>query len=298
MYLALVKGAHFLYLLMLLSTTLAAQRGDLFVFDLTNDGQSYHLENPRYLSSFNEGGYTNQPHFVDPYRILVSVGKKMNPVETDIYEVNLRSKEIMQVTQTIDREYSPTISRDGSSFRCVLVDVENDNRQILWEYPMDRSHGGAPFVSEAKDVGYYADLGNEVAVFEVGTPTKLFLYDKVTGRRRFISNQIGRSLRRTPRGTLAYLHKFSDAYWYIKEYNLDSGRSEIIKKSLPESEDFEVLSDGSYLMASRGKLYRLDPAATKEWLEIGDFSPYKIGKITRMAYNGINQLAVITTPTN
>lgn len=279
----------------LCSAQVFGQNSDLYIFDLTNDGQNYHLDNPQWLSSFNQGGYTNQPHFIDAYRLLVAVGQMPNPADTDLYEIKLRSKNIGQITRTVDREYSPSLSQDRNHIQCVLVDTENDNAQILWEYPLDRSSGGRPLLPEANDVGYFAELGEAIAVFEVGDPHKLFVYDRNSGEKTFVNNNIGRTLKRTPDGTLAYVHKFSDSYWYLKTYDLTTRRSTIVKKTIPEAEYFEVLKDGSYLMAGRSKLYRLDPKGTNEWVDLGSFAPYQIGTVTRIAYNGLNTLAVITT---
>jgi len=283
-----------LFLLLLGAITACAQQSDLYLFDFVQDGEKWHLENPRFLSGFNPGGYTNQPEFIDPYRLLVSVGDAASPAETDLYEINLRKETCLRITQTADREYSPVLTTQGM-VQCVLVDVANDDAQIIWEYPFDRSNGGQAYLPEAKDVGYFVDLGTSTAVFEVGSPNKLFLYNRDTGAKKFISNQIGRTLKRTSGGQLAYVHKFSDAYWYLKLYDLETSRTTILKKTLPECEYFEILPDDSFIMAWKSKLYRLDPKAGNEWTAVGDFDALELGQVSRMRYNGINQLAVITS---
>ncbi len=283
-----------IFTLLMTTLTLSAQQSELYLFDFVKDGAQWHLDNPRLLSDFNAGGYTNQPEFIDPYRMLVSVGPMESPAETDLYEINLRKETCLRITRTVDREYSPVLTAQGM-VQCVLVEVENDDAQIIWEYPFDRSHGGRPVLPGAKDVGYFIDLGSSTAVFEVGSPNKLFLYDRETGNKKFVSNQIGRTLKRTSDGKLAYVHKFSDAYWYLKIYDPITSRSTIVKKTLPNCEYFELLKDDSFLMSWKSKLYHLDPQSKNEWEEVADFGPFGLDQISRMRYNGINQLAVITS---
>ena len=61
-----------------------------------------------------------------------------------------------------------------------------------------------------------------------------------------------------------------------------------------DGEDFILLTDGTFLAGSGSKLYRLDPAAaTPRWTEVVDLSFYGLGRITRLAFNGLDQLALV-----
>lgn len=277
------------------SSVIFGQASELFMVDLDEVADKYEVSNARYLSAFNQGGYNNQPAFVDLYTLLVSVGKKNEAAKTDIFELNLRSKRMTRITKTKDREYSPSISRqDRNMINCVLVEVENNDNQILWQYPHDRSKGGRPLLKGVSQVGYFIELKDDwVAVYEVGTPSKLWLHNRKSGDKKFITANIGRCLQLMQDSTLAYVHKFSDDYWFLKKLNLDDLRSEIIKKTIPGAEDFTVLSDDSIIMGAKSKLYHLDHHGTNTWQEIADLEGMGIQHITRLAFNGINQLAIV-----
>lgn len=274
---------------------LRAQRSDLYLLDIAEINGNYQLNNPRLLSHFNLEGYTNQPCFADLYTLLVSVGKSSSPGETDIYSLDLRNNEILRITQTPDREYSPQIDiKDHSKFNCVLVDTKNENAQILWQYPRDRSSGGKQISIQSGEVGYYCQLDSSwYAVFELGNPNKLWLHNLETKEKRFITNNPGRTLKRDTDGSLIYVHKFSDQYWFIKKVNTSSFLPSIVKKTLPDTEDFEVLSDGTIIMAQKSKVFALDRGEQPQWSQVADLSTMGIVDITRLAYNGINQLALV-----
>ncbi|MDH3652442.1 MAG: hypothetical protein OEQ53_22315, partial [Saprospiraceae bacterium] len=200
-----------LYLALLFSPALAfAQSSDLYLFDLHTLSDVRQISNPRLLSGFNPDGYTNQPVFLDLFKLVVSAGPDTAPAQTDLYELNLRANQLTRLTRTIDREYSPGIDPEKGYISCVLVDVKKDDEQKLWKYPVDRSTGGKAVLKGIKDVGYYTWIDDEwIAVFQVGDPSQLHLYNVRTDEKRFVSSKVGRCLKKLPGGALAYIHKIS-----------------------------------------------------------------------------------------
>lgn len=287
-----------LYCLLFLSylpSFLLGQQSDIFLFDLLEVAGKYELHHPRLLTDFNPNGYNNQPAFIDSYTLLVSVAPADDLVNTDIFRMDLRTRDLTRITQTKDREYSPTPSRDDrQAFNCVVVDLDNDEKQILWQYPLDRSDGGKPLIRNLEGVGYFRELADDwVAIFEVGTPNKLWVVNKKSGDKKFIANDIGRCLQVMSNGQLVYVHKFSEDYWFLKKLVPENFTSEIIKKTLPEAEDFVVLANDAILMGQGTKIYVLDQRGDNQWTLVEDLEKYKISHITRLAYNGINQLTVV-----
>lgn len=291
----MIRSYTVLFFVGLSVTLLQSQKSDLYLFDFLEVAGTYELHHPRLLSEFNQGGYNNQPSFADSYTLLMSAAPADDQTNTDIYEMDLRSKELTRITRTIEREYSPTPSLDDpQSFNCVVVDVNNENKQILWRYPIDRSSGGKYWLKEVDNVGYFRELADDwVAIFEVGTPNKLWVVHKKTGEKKFISNNIGRSLQVMANGQLVYVHKFSDDYWFLKKLVPETFTSEIIKKTLPEAEDFCLLGDDSILMGHGSKLYRLDPSGDNQWEELMNLEKFGLTNIKRLAFNGINQLVIV-----
>ena len=272
-----------------------AQPSDLYLFTLTTqpDG-SYAVEAPKYLSGFNAGGYTNQPAFIDENHLLVTAGPSTDLLETDLYELDLNSSRITRLTKTADREYSPSITPEKRTLTCVIVDATNTSEQWLWSYPTDLSSGGRAVIGDLTNVGYYCHLPDGwIAVFEVEDAPLLNLYNPASDEKSYVTNNAGRCLQRHPDGSLLFVHKHSDEYWFIKKIR-PGERSQIVKKTLPGSEDFTILGDGSILMAQDSRLYLLQPDGDNLWHEIADLADYGIDRVTRLAHNGAGKLAVVT----
>src|SRR5688572_24591006 len=82
----------------------------LFSLHKTNKGE-YHLYDAKYLSTFNRGGYTNQPAFTPTGDLLVSV-RKPGETQNDIYQLSLKTRKYKRLTRTSAIEYSPRIHPD------------------------------------------------------------------------------------------------------------------------------------------------------------------------------------------
>ncbi len=124
----------------------AAPDTEIFLAPLTVSGQHITIGQPVNIS--NSPGYDNQPSFTpDGQRLLFTSAR--GGAQTDIYRYDLASKQVTQVTNTPESEYSPTVTPDhGLS----VVRVEADGSQRLWRFTSD---GGDPRVllENVKPVG-------------------------------------------------------------------------------------------------------------------------------------------------
>lgn len=268
---------------------------DLYLFQLTEDDTSrWHAHSPKYLSGFNEEGYTNQPAFMTDDVLYVSV-KKPEMQQNDIFSLDLSSGHIDEVTSTEVSEFSPTKMPDGVSFSCVRQVHGEEVDQQLYQYPFDRSLNGKSAFADIKNVGYHCWLGDDdVAMFLVHDPAQLALANMASGAHKVLASKIGRCLRKTPDGRLAYVHKYTDEFWYLKVMNPQNGDTEILTQTLPECEDFVIGPEGNYFMGKGSILYYLDTKGEKEWRPVADLAIFGIKKITRLAINSRLQLAVVS----
>ncbi|HNM27868.1 MAG TPA: hypothetical protein PKL15_20645, partial [Saprospiraceae bacterium] len=167
-----------------------------------------------------------------------------------------------------------------------------------WALPLDRSNGGYPVFPDLGNVGYHCWLRDTLcALYLVGEdnehPDKLVLAGTKSQKPLWIASKIGRCLLKTPDDKLAYVQKATDQTWFLKTYDLRAQKSDIVVKTLPGSEDFVVLPDGTYLAGNGPKLYQYKPGVQTDWKEIANLSRYGVKKITRLAYGKDNRLAVV-----
>ncbi|MEO1517095.1 MAG: hypothetical protein AAFV95_18875 [Bacteroidota bacterium] len=286
----------FFAFLMAASLSSHAQRlpeTNLYLFDIEAVTDSiYRFSNPKFLSGFNLGGYNNQPSFVNDDELYITVQMPSDTTQSDIFALDLANEKLTRVTQTLESEFSPyfipptdaEIDAGNYSFSAVRIETDANRSQRLWRFPMDRSNKGSLVFRTIDNIGYYHWVGaRRVALFLVGTPHRLVVADTRTETTVDIASDIGRCIQPLPNGNLAYVDKSSSGSWLLKRLDTRFYRSQLITATLPGSEDFAVLEDGTFLMGSGSKLYKLHPRKDNSWIEIADLSYYGILNISRLA---------------
>ncbi|MDX1408872.1 MAG: hypothetical protein R3330_12080, partial [Saprospiraceae bacterium] len=198
---------------------------DLYLFQLVQDDTSrWHVHSPQFLSGFNLQGYTNQPEFMSDTVLYVSV-RKSAAEQNDIYALDLDQLTVSQVISSPESEFSPLRRPDGETFSCIRQVHGDTMDQQVFIYPLDRSYNGYPAMSNLKTVGYHCWLNNDaLALFLVGDPVQLSLANVKERTHRIYATDIGRCLRRTANGELAYVHKYSTSFWYLKVLDTSTQR--------------------------------------------------------------------------
>jgi hypothetical protein len=254
---------------------------DVYVANLTNKKGGLGLGKPFKITSYD--GYNNQPFFwPDGHTVLYT---SIRTGQADIYRYDLRSGTTIQVTNTPESEYSPTLMPDGKNIS--VVRVEADGTQRLWKFPLA---GGAPslILENIKPVGYHWWIdGHTLALFILGSagkPHTLQIADTRTGKAEVVVENPGRILRRIPhQNKVSFVHKVSDQEWIIKALDLKNRQISNLVKTLPGSEDYAWTPDGVLLMAKDGKIFKWDAAKDKDWVEIADLVGAGLKNLTRIA---------------
>ena len=128
----------------------------------------------------------------------------------------------------------------------------------------------------------------------MGEPHTLVAADIETNDQVTITSNIGRCLRRFPNGDIAFVHKIDEKTWLLKRLNMSTYQPELVTAMLEGVEDFELLGDGTILMAKDSKIYKFNRRKDISWKEIADLSLYGLRNISRMAVNQSgNKLALV-----
>jgi Tol biopolymer transport system component len=277
--------------------TFAQDPTDLYLFQLhAGTDHDYHIYQAKYLSAFNPGGYTNQPWFTPEGNLLVSV-RKAGEKQNDIYQLSLKTNMVRRISRTASNEFSPRIHPDGQRLT-VVRQVEGDSiDQQVYQAALK---GGAfrSLTPGIKDIGYYTWAGNDqLALYRIdGESSHLVLLNLKDNRTRRITSSIGRTLMADASGSIMYVHKFTDTYWYLKKCNPATSMIDIIAETPGLAEDFTVAPDGTYFMGVGSKLYSFHPGHNTTWQEVGDLSIHGITKITRLAISPDGkQMALVST---
>jgi dipeptidyl aminopeptidase/acylaminoacyl peptidase len=283
---------------------------EIYLATLTNDGGRLKVGTP--VNITNSPGYDNQPSFTPDGRAILftsardggaPAGGRGVSARTDIFRYGPATKEITRITDTPESEYSPTVMPDGRHIS--VVRVEADGTQRLWRLGLD---GKNPTVllPAVKPVGYHAWMDEyTVALFVLGQPATLQVADVRTGKSEIVASGIGRSLQRTPSGSVSFVRIEPGASApvvtleeLLKDRQPDGrmrGTAALVPVVAGASDPFIAwLPDGTALMAHGGTLYawRKGDAA---WKAAADLSALGLPNVSRLAVSPRgDRLALVT----
>lgn len=259
-----------------------AQTGsEILLFDLSIKKDKLVLSNPKNIT--NHVGYDNQPSFhADQPLIFYS---SFNPDgRSDIKSYNYKRGETRSLTQTTEREYSPTLTPDRQFVSCIIQ--RDDGAQNLGKYLVG---GGQPTVLiDNLIVGYHAWVDQErLLLFVLGEPQTLHLYNVKTKEDKVLAEKIGRSLHKIPnQKAMSFVHKISDSEWIIKRFDGATSEISTLIKTLPGREDLCWTPDGRIVMSDGAKIYSIDPLKEGDWSEVVFISGGELlNVVTRLATN-------------
>ncbi|HOX81989.1 MAG TPA: hypothetical protein PLJ60_01610 [Chryseolinea sp.] len=267
-----------------------AQPGtEIYLFDLKLSKDKITISNP--VNITNHPGYDSQPFF-HPNKPILYYASADTSGRTDILTYNYQTKESKRFTTTSEREYSPTVTPDKKFISCI---IQRDNgKQDLGKYPIDG--GDAITIINNLTVGYHAWINDGlVAVFVLGEPQTLRLYNVSAGKDIWLADSIGRSLHLIPKTkTFSYVDKSSDSKYLIKRVT-SINEIDVLAETLPNREDLAWTNDGRIVMSDGEKLFYLDTKTDKTWkpIDVISGSPPLKG-ISRLAINSTgDKIAIV-----
>lgn len=267
---------------------------EIILFDLKAKKKSITLSNPQNIT--NHPGYDNQPSFHTDEAIIYYAFFN-DQGRSDIKAYNFETQTTTQVTNTPEREYSPTLTPDKTGISCI---IQRDNgAQDLGKYPLD---GTEPYVIiDSLVVGYHVWTDNShLALFILGkngSPNTLHYLRLPTQQDTIIADNIGRSLHRIPNErAISFVHKVGEGNWQIKKLNLETMQVSFIINTFPNQEDIAWLPDGRLITSDGKKLFVINPNKEKNWTSVAVSDASLLKGITRLAVNAKgDKLAVVVS---
>ena len=279
---------------------------EVYLASLTVDKQTVTLTAPVNIS--NNPGYDNQPAFTpDGGAVLftsVRGDRKPDPansasIGSDIYRYDISAKQVAQLTNTPESEYSPTVTPDGQHIS--VIRVEADGTQRLWRFTID-GQSPALVLTDVKPVGYHAWAdANTLGLFVLGEPATFQVADVRTGKAEVVATNIGRSIQRIPGGGISYVQRATKegaTTMTVMEWRPDARISAplVVLPQGAMQADLAWTPDGVMLMASGGKLYgwrRGQPALTV----VADLDAAGLRAVSRLAVGPRgDRLAIVAQP--
>jgi hypothetical protein len=225
-------------------------------------------------------GYDSQPVFLEKGKALYFT--RFINKQTDIYRMDLKSRQTKPYMQTPQSEYSATSIPDRGGLS--VVRVESDGEQHLYWLHKSRKSNHADLMSDMKQVGYHNWTGKNKLWMFVINEEQGDLYYQTTGKKpKLMASNIGRAIKTDKKHRdLYFVDKSLDDWWITKYDGKKLKKSKII--TLPKGvEDFTLDDKGNYWCGKENTLYFSEKG--KNWMIVKEFSVPGLNNISRIAVN-------------
>ena len=280
-----------LLVLLFVSNLLFAQSGtEIFLLDITNSSGNITLSNPKNIT--NRKGYDNQPFFHPSQPLLYYTA--MQDGQTDIWSYNLKTGVGLQITNTIDSEYSPTVTPDKKYLSCIVQRKSNGDQDLVKYNIKNPTETQMIFESQKTGkIGYQAWLNpNELISFVLGNPQTLHYQHLISKKDLIIAPNIGRSLHLIPKQKAFSFVQQIEKKWLICSFNPQKNTIIDIAESHPDSEHYNAWLSENTILESRNTDIFSYSLMTKEWKIVNLPNMLLNRKISRMAIKG-NKIAIV-----
>ena len=264
------------------SYSVAQSNTDIYIADinLTADGPG--ITNIKNITE-DHSGYDNQPYFIPRSSKLLFSSIREND-QSDIYEYDLNTAVLKQITSTSTSEFSPTPLKAG---RFSTVRVEEDGTQRIWEINA-KNNREMLLMPNVKAIGYHCWLNaKRLALFIVGKPHELHIASKPENRSEKVAENIGSALQKLDKYSVAYMDFTDSTACKIQRYNYKTGQISNICPCIQGSEYFAVTNNGNILSGSGKKLF-LFSLEKQKWELFADLSNTADLDFYRLALNKKN----------
>lgn len=264
---------------LLISCSNAQSGTEVYLFDLSKDGDSWSMSNPMNVSQ-NEG-YDNQPSFSPDGSILYFTSNRNG--ETDLIAYNIDSGEKTWLTETTNRsEYSPTITPDGNHIS--YITLSNEGVQEFRKINLET--GEESLIENDPIIGYFVWIDeHSYLCFVLATedqPSTLQIHNTESGEKTILGERPGRSFHKIPGAkAVSFIRTINDEA-EIFGYYYENESTEFIHSTLSGSQDMVWLPSGEILMGQGAKL---SIGSDSNWSELVDLSIFDLSGISRMAVN-------------
>ena len=241
--------------------------------------------------------YDNQPSFTPDGAAVLFVAADETGA-TDIFRYDLTTGETLQVTDTLESEFSPQVTPDGEHITAVRIEADGET-QRLWQFGLD-GQDAQVLLEDVARVGYYAFVNPDtLALVRVdeetnGLPLSLHSSDLATGETVQVAEDVGVGVVKVPgRDAVSFVKRLEDGSSMIQLYDAASSETSDLVATLPEVDAHAWLSDGTLLAAQDGTLYSWQEGQ-EDWQPYLEFSAAGVGGIGRLAVSpDASQLAFV-----
>lgn len=263
-------------------------KSEIWLFQLSKKNNQFSYSKPTNITK--KEGYNNQPCFSDDGKYVYYVSS-FEGKQADIYKYDILKNTHLNLTKSIESEFSPNFSPNLNYLSSVVV--EKDSVQRIWEYKTDGTF--LKILHEKTDsVGYYCWLNSDTLLYyKLTAPPSLRSLNVKSDEDVWICNDPARSFKKiTNNSQFIYAIKDSTGLLF-RIYNPVLRKSTSYAFRFGLHEDF-IWHDEFGLVKSEGASLIRYSEIKGTWEELISFAHLGINNITRFVFDkNTKQLALV-----
>lgn len=257
-----------------------ASDSEIHLFELSIKDGNYTLSNGRNIS--NNPDYDSQPYFL-PGKEKLLFSSARDGKQTDIYEYDIQSQKLTQVTHTKHSEFSP--KPVGNTGNVSYVSEGNNPYNTVWQ--IDRNTNKESWLlNSTEPVGYYqVNHNNGDVLFWSRYGWSVKYLNIKTNQNRFVSgNAVPSSPQQIPNSNnFSFVHRQTNSMLWIKAFDPKAFSITHIAPIFDSNYEYAWAPNGDILRFDNNKLsvWRKDNKDFS-WITMQDLSRQIKGKIARL----------------
>ena len=230
-------------------------------------------------------GYDNQPSFSPDSKSVLFVSAR-DGKQMDIYQYQISSKKLLQLTDTPENEFSPMLERSGKSFTAVREGGEPYQSVHRYAYlPKSKAAKESSWaVKSQTPIGYYAFNEKGIAVGWARWANSIYIFNPDS---QYATFAIGHALPSKPllipgSANFSFVHRQADDQAWIKSINPITRAITPIAPLLDGNIDYNWLLDGR-IVSGKGSELHVWSSKEQKWSKLADLTKDKVFNISRLA---------------
>ncbi|GLX82168.1 TolB-like translocation protein [Thalassotalea eurytherma] len=271
-----------------------AADSEIYLFDLTIEKGQYQLTNGRNIS--NNDDYDNQPYFMTTNDSVLFTSSR-DGLQTDIYQFNIKSNQLTQLTETEHSEFSP--KPVGKTGNISFVSEGFNPYQSVWQ--LNRKTNEQSWLLNSKEpVGYYhydATTSNVLFWSRYGWSVQYLNLEKNINR--FVSGHaLPSSPQQIPKSDrFSFVHRQTNGMVWIKAFDPNEFAITPIAPIFDDNYEYAWAPNGDILRFNNGKLMVWSSSKTAgRWVEQQNVNQLISGSLGRLSVSSDGKyIAIVTT---
>lgn len=253
-------------------------------YQLTND--TFSISGIHFLTEFNKSGFNGNFDINAQNQVIYAANANLDNINaTELILLDLGEKTLKILTNNNRQDDHPRFIGNSSYIQTQKFYDES----ILAIRSMSNAIQAEQILTNLSNINTAISLDNDAFILNlISDLDYLAVAYESDASFKILEANVGPRVIKFTDTQFFYVHKVRPDYWLIKRYDLEYLKKKSVVELPIGVDQFDMLPDGSFIIAKGSKLFRYNPLGSNDWIEIEDLFEYGISNITQVGVgNGV-----------